>query len=693
MKSLRMTAWPVIAALSLAAVGVGFNLEPGSNPFSAPAARAADSDALIPRAAIFGNPDRSAAQVSPDGKWISFTAPRDGVMNVYVAPFGNMGAAKPVTNSTDRPVRQYFWSADSTHILYLNDKGGDENFLIYAANAETGEEKALTPFENTRAFLYGTSWSRPDEVLVGLNNRDPKWHDLYTLNIKTGELTLVHENTTEIDGYVADDSFKVHFVTRATAEGGQDVFKVDDAWNFTPFATISADDAVTTGIVGLNTAGTKFYMIDSRDRNTSALTETDLATGETRVLGENAKADISGAIVIPETGDIAAFTTEYIKPETKPIGDAVAADIAFLDANLKGIWTLVSQSHDNNIWIILNDTTTEPAAYFAYDRTAQKVEKLFTVRPNLEGAPLSPMYGVEIPSRDGLTLVSYLTLPRGSDADGDGRPEAPQKLILNVHGGPWSRDTYGYDSEHQWMANRGYAVLAVNYRGSTGFGKDFINAASREWGGKMHDDLIDAVQWAIDNGITTADQVAIYGGSYGGYATLVGLTFTPTTFACGVDIVGVSNLTTFLNTIPPYWESGRKFFNRHVGDASTPEGLEFLRSRSPVYRASEIQRPLLIVQGANDPRVNKDESDQIANAMKASNIPVTYVLYPDEGHGFAKPANRTSFYAVSEAFLSQCLGGRFEPIGGDFAGSSLQIVEGIDYVPGLKEGIEAMGAQ
>ncbi|HEX6637815.1 MAG TPA: S9 family peptidase, partial [Steroidobacteraceae bacterium] len=319
---------------------------------------------------------------------------------------------------------------------------------------------------------------------------------------------------------------------------------------------------------------------------------------------------------------------------------------------------------------------------------AGTITKLFEQRPKLAKAPLVAMQALEIKARDGLTLVSYLSLPPGSDENGDGIPDTPVPMVLNVHGGPWARDGYGFDNEHQWLANRGYAVLSVNYRGSTGFGKAFVNASNKEWAAKMHDDLLDAVKWAVDNKITTADKVAIYGGSYGGYATLVGLTFTPDTFACGVDIVGPSNLQTLLSSIPPYWKTFFEEFTTRVGDPRTEEGKKLLAERSPITRVDAIKKPLLIGQGANDPRVNKAESDQIVQAMKEKNIPVTYVLYPDEGHGFARPANRTSFYAVAEGFLAQCLGGRYEPVGNDFKGASIQVLEGADIVPGLADALK-----
>ena len=349
---------------------------------------------------------------------------------------------------------------------------------------------------------------------------------------------------------------------------------------------------------------------------------------------------------------------------------------------------MVSRTLDDSRWVVVTDDPRSGVSSHLYDRRAGTVTKLFDQRPTLAGQPLQPMHAREIRTRDGLTMVSYLSLPPGSDADGDGRPDQPVPMVLNVHGGPWGRDAYGFDPEHQWLANRGYAVLAVNFRASTGFGKAFVNAGDKQWAAKMHDDLLDAVDWAVREKVTIPDKVAIYGGSYGGYATLVGLAFTPERFACGVDIVGPSNLETLLASIPPYWKSFFEDLARRVGDPRTESGKQLLRERSPLWRADQIRRPLLIAQGANDPRVKQAESDQIVTAMKAKNLSVTYVLYPDEGHGFARPQNRTSFYAISEAFLSTCLGGRFEPVGNDFAGSSLQVPEGARYVPGLVEALE-----
>lgn len=652
------------------------------------AAPAAAQNTLIPRQVLFGNPERTAAQVSPDGTRISFLAPRDGVMNVWVAPIGDLAKAKAVTAEKDRPIRQYLWSQDSRSILYLQDKGGTEDFLLYATDPETGATRSLTPYEHTTVEIIGTSVGHPADMLIGLNNRDPKWHDIWHLNVDTGKSALVYKNE-GYSGFVADDDLHLRYATKDQPDGGFIVERFDRDGAPHPFVTIPGDDALTTSVSGLDVAGTTLYGVDSRGRDKAALVSFDQKTGASTVLAQSPDADIGGVFADPATGKVLAYSVEYQKTEWKALDPAVQPDIDFIAAHAKGQWSIESASRDGRYWIVSHDPVTEPAYYWLYDRKAKALSKLFTIRPKLEGATLSPMYPVVIKSRDGLDLVSYLTLPRGAAADGQTRPTHPLPMILSVHGGPWARDDYGYNAAHQWLANRGYAVLSVNFRGSTGFGKGFVNAGDKEWGRKMHDDLIDAVDWAVKNGIAKEDKVAIMGGSYGGYATLAGMTMTPKTFACGVDIVGPSNLQTLLGSIPPYWASFFENLARRVGDPRTVEGQKLLAERSPLTYAADIERPLLIGQGANDPRVKRAESDMIVAAMKAKHIPVTYVLYPNEGHGFAVPENRISFDAVTEGFLAQCLGGRAEPIGNDFKDSTITVLEGADYVPDVKTAMTA----
>ena len=407
---------------------------------------------------------------------------------------------------------------------------------------------------------------------------------------------------------------------------------------------------------------------------------------------EDPRVDIGDSLADPATGKVQAVAVNYLREQWAVLDDAISADLERLDAIGPGEASINTRTLDDRTWIVAYSAAESPVEYYRYDRDGKgggELTRMFSGRPALEGKPLVPMWPQELQSRDGKTLVSYLTLPAHADADGNGKADRPVPMVLLVHGGPWARDAYGYSSYDQWLANRGYAVLSVNFRGSTGFGKDFTNAGDGEWAGRMHDDLIDAVQWAVAEGVTTQDKVAIMGGSYGGYATLVGLTFTPDTFACGVDIVGPANLNTLLSTVPPYWASFYKQLVRRMGDPETEAGKAWLTERSPLSRVEAISKPLLIGQGANDPRVKQDESDQIVKAMTAKNIPVTYVLFPDEGHGFARPENNKAFNAVAEGFLSQCLGGRAQPIGEEFKGSSITVPTGADGVPGLAEALRS----
>ncbi|WP_371815463.1 alpha/beta fold hydrolase [Erythrobacter sp. JK5] len=642
---------------------------------------------LIPRDALFGNPTRAQGRISPDGKWLSWLAPHEGVLNIWLAPRDNPDAAKVITSSTDRPIRQHFWAPDSNSVGYIQDKGGDENFLLYRIDVATGEEVTLTPFENTRVDIIGSSETIKDKILIGLNNRNPQFHDVHLLDLNTGEMELVLENN-GYAGFMADDTLTVRMAFRQNEEGGTDYFDVrDNVVAETPFEATAMEDSLTTNPAGYTTDGSILYWLDSRGRNTAALFAQDTATGDKTMIAEDDKADIGGTIRDPKTGVVEAYSVNYLKNEWVATDPDLKASLDWLGEQLEGEYGISSRTDDDATWIVWNDPLTAPTATYIYEREAGTLTPFYVTRPELEGAPLQPMHPVEIASRDGLTLPSYLTLPPGSDTDGDGRPESAVPMVLLVHGGPWARDDYGFNSLHQMLANRGYAVLSTNFRGSTGFGKDFLNAGNKQWGLKMHDDLIDAVDWAIGEGITGEDQVAIMGGSYGGYATLAGLTFTPEKFACGVDIVGPSNLETLLATIPPYWAPLVKIFHERMGDPNTDEGLALLKAASPLYKADQIVKPLLIAQGANDPRVKQAESDQIVTAMKSAGIPVTYVLYPDEGHGFAKPANNIAFFGIAENFLAECLGGRAEPLGNVLEPSTAEIVEGAEHVKGLEDAL------
>ncbi|MBW8785811.1 MAG: S9 family peptidase [Novosphingobium sp.] len=671
-------------ALAGCALGLTIGAAAAAEALAATVAPVATSAPLIPRQAIFGNPTKAAGRISPDGRWLSWLAPLNGTLNVWVAPATNPGAAKALTKSTERPIRQYFWAPDGKSVLYVQDKGGDENFLLYSVDPVTGAERNLTPFQKTRVEVIGDSTIHRDRILIGLNNRDPRYHDVYSLDLASGKLTPVLTNTGEYSGFTADNDLVVRLASKSNAAGGQDFYRVTgNVVADKPFASTTLDDALTTAPAGFTADGKTLYWLDSRGRNTAALIGQDVASGATRVIAQDPRADIGEVLAEPLTGRIEAYAADYLRNRWTALDPKTRASLDFLDKRLVGDFHVTSKTLDDGKWVVVNDPVTAPGKTWLYDRAAGKLTELFTSRPELVGAPLQPMRPLEIKARDGLTLVSYLTLPPGSDANADGVPDHPVPLVLLVHGGPWARDSYGSNAYHQWLANRGYAVLSVNYRGSTGFGKTFIAAGNLQWGARMHDDLLDAVDWAVAHGVTTRDKVAIMGGSYGGYATLVGMTFTPDRFACGVDIVGPSNLETLLKTIPPYWTPVIAQFHQRMGDPTTPAGLALIKERSPLYKADRIARPLLIGQGANDPRVNKAESDQIVEAMKAKGISVTYVVFPDEGHGFAKPANNTAFNAIAENFLAPCLGGRAEPIGSAVSNSSAKIVEGAQHVTGL----------
>jgi len=642
---------------------------------------------LIERAKIFGNPSKSGGRISPDGKWLSWIAPRDGVLNVWVAPASDLSKARPLTDEKVRPIRGSFWSPDSKTLLFIQDKGGDENFLLYGVNVVSGKQINYTPFEKTRVQIVQISSKVKDRILIGLNNRDPRWHDVYSLDLASGKLTLVQHND-GYGGYLADEQLNLRLASKPRSDGGATYFRVKGGKvETTPLADIGLDDSQTTAPLTFTVDGKTLYWTDSRGRNTSALLAQDVASGKTTVVAEDARADIADALYDQHTGRVQAYSVNYLQQEYVPLSNDLKGDLEFLKKNTRGQFSVVSRTDADDKWLVAVDSVTAPPSAWLYERKTKHLTQLYVTRPELEGAPLVPMYPQEIKARDGLALVSYLTLPQASQADGSGHASKPVPLVLLVHGGPWARDGYGYNSTHQWLANRGYAVLSVNYRGSTGFGKQFISAGDLQWGRKMHDDLLDAVQWAVKSGVTTADKVAIMGGSYGGYATLAGMAFTPTTFACGVDIVGPSNLFTLLQTIPPYWEAGKQQFYKRMGDPTTEEGRALLKERSPLNFAGDIQRPLLIGQGANDPRVNVRESDQIVAEMAAKNIPVTYVLFPDEGHGFARPVNSIAFNAVAENFLGKCLDGRAEAIGGTIKASTAQIKHGAEFAPGLQEAL------
>jgi dipeptidyl aminopeptidase/acylaminoacyl peptidase len=630
---------------------------------------------LIPRHVLFGNPDRVNVRLSPDGKYLAYRAPHEGVMNVWVQDLEKGTPAEPYTFDKGRGIQGFSWTFEKGVLLYVQDEKGDENWRIYKLDVNTKKTALMTPGEKVQAQILHMHESKPDQVLIALNTRNPIYHDLYRLDLKTEKATLVYENN-EFLGLIIDDAFNLRFAFKQTEGGGTAYYKRQgDQW--VDYRTLKPEDLVTTSIVGFDKSGDFLYWIDSTEDDKAALIRMNVETQAVEKIFVPRKGDLSSAFTHPREKSILAVIENYLKPELTVLDESIRQDVDYLKTLESGVFDIISTSLDFNHWIVAYASDRSLHHYYNYDRSSKKATYLFSMKEGLDAYAFQPMHPVEIKARDGFILPSYLTLPASHDAKNTGRPNKPVSLALYVHGGPQVRDNWGFDASAQWLANRGYAVLQVNYRGSGGFGKSFLNAGNGEWAKKMHDDLIDAVNWAIAEKIADPEKIAIMGGSYGGYATLVGLTFTPDVFACGVDIVGPSNLETLLESIPEYWKPAMEELKLRIGAGiETPEGRAFLKSRSPISFVDRIQKPLLIAQGANDPRVKKAESDQIVAAMKEKGIPVTYVLYPDEGHGFARPQNRLSFYGITEHFLSQHLGGRFEPLGEDLKKSSAEIVEG-----------------
>ena len=611
---------------------------------------------LIPRSVLFGNPERTSPQISPDGGSLAWIAPRDGVLNLWVAPIGgesgvDWAAARPVTEDADRGIRAFAWGRDGRHVLYVQDVGGDENWRLYDVDPQSLERRDLTPFEGIHATIIGTSKRRPDEVLVGINADNPQLHDVYRLRLSSGELVKEIENP-GYAGWLADEDLVVRCAIAPLPDGSFHVLVRDSGeGEFRHLLTIPAEDATSTDLVSFSGDGRSLLMISAAGSDTGRLTRVDLATGEPAVLAEDAEADVSGVLLDPDTLDPLIVMVLKDRMTYTVLDPSVADDLKAVRALHPGDPSFSGRDDADTTWLVAFNVDAGSVTYFMYDRATKTGQPLFSARPDLARYELAPMEPFSFAARDGLVIHGYVTFPPGL-----GRSGLP--AVVDVHGGPQVRDTWGYNPEAQWFANRGYLCIQVNYRGSTGYGKAFVAAGDREWGGKMHDDLIDAVGHAVTQGWADRSRVAIYGGSYGGYAALVGAAFTPDVFCCAVDIVGPSNLKTLLETIPPYWAPMIAQLYRRVGNPETD--AEFLWSRSPLSRARDIRIPLLIAQGANDPRVKQAESEQIVAALTEAGIDHEYMLFPDEGHGFAKPENRIKFYTVAERFLAKYLGGRYE---------------------------------
>ena len=624
----------------------------------------AQAPALIDREVFFGNPEYAGAQISPDGKYISFIKPYKDTMNVWVKgvdePFAS---ARPMTADTARPVRQYFWSRDGKFILFVQDKGGDENFNVYAVNpadkpsagSEVPAARNITDAKGIRAMIQAVPKSDPDSIYVGINDRDKAWHDLYKVKISTGERTLVSENHDRYQGMIFDNADKVRLAVRSAQNGDTEILKIGADGKATMIYSCNAFE--TCAPLGFNKDNKRVYIQTNKgDADLISLELMDAETGKTEKVESDpmGKVDLDAVNFSDVTHDIIATTYEddrvriYWKDKSyendynlikKKLGDR---EISFN-----------SSTADESKFIVATFSDVDPGTVWLFDRKSKNLTTLYQVREKLDRKALSPMKAIRYKSSDGLEIPAYLTLPKGVDAKN-------LPVIAFPHGGPWGRDSWGYNSFAQFLANRGYAVLQPNFRASTGYGKKFLNAGNNEWGQKMQDDITWGVKYLVDQGIADPKRIGIMGGSYGGYATLAGVAFTPDTYSAAVAIVAPSNLQTLLESIPPYWEAVRTLFYKRMGDPNTPEGLAQMKRQSPLYSADKIKTPLMVVQGANDPRVNKREADQIVIALRDRNYPVEYLVAPDEGHGFARPVNNSAMIAASEKFLAKHLGGRFQ---------------------------------
>ncbi|MBD1892884.1 S9 family peptidase [Coleofasciculus sp. FACHB-SPT9] len=614
---------------------------------------------LIPREVLFGNPERTSPRLSPDGKYLAYIAPDDkNVLQVWLRTVGQEDD-RQLTADKKRGIRIFFWTYNADQLMYMQDSDGDENFHLYSVNIHSNIVRDLTPFQGVKAQPVDLDPKFPDQVLVGMNLKDLQKFDVYRINLANGAVDLYAENPGNVVSWTVDAQFQVRAATAATPDGGSDLlFRETTQGDWETLRHWGPDDE--GGAVSFSEDGKTLYISGSHDANASRLIAFDVTTREETVIAEDPQYDLGGIVIHPITRVIQAVSFYKEKQEWQVLDQSIAADFEAIAQIRPGEFGISSRDLADKNWLVAFLTDDGPVYYYAYNRDSKTSTLLFSNKPTLEGLSLASMQPISYQAQDGLTIHGYLTTPVGITAQN-------LPTVLLVHGGPWARDTWGYDPQAQWLANRGYAVLQVNFRGSTGYGKAFVNAGNREWAAKMHDDLIDAVNWLVQQGISDPQKIAIMGGSYGGYATLVGLTFTPDVFACGVDIVGPSNLITLMQSIPPYWEPLKANFYYRVGNLETEE--EFLKSRSPLFFVDRITKPLLIAQGANDPRVKQAESEQIVEAMQKANKPVEYALYTDEGHGFARPENRLHFYAIAEEFLSKYLGGRCEPLG-DIPGHS-----------------------
>lgn len=615
---------------------------------------------IIDREIFFGDPEISGAQISPDGNYISFIKPFNNVRNIWVKERDQkFEEAKPITADSLRPVTGYFWSRDGKYILFVQDKGGDENYRVYAVDHKASGDpvppaRDLTPLDKVRAMFIDVPRTTPNEIIVGLNDRNPQLHDVYRINITTGERTLIRENNDNIAGWMTDLNGELRLGVRLTADGGTEILRLDGK-TFTSIYTVNNEESASP--IRFTPDGKNFYLMTNKGDKLDKiqLEMFDLKSGKTKLVEKDPlnEVDFGGAMFSDKTNEILA--TFYIgeKRRMYPRQKEFEKDFGRLQKVVpQGDVSVVDMTDDEMTWLVSVSQDINPGLVYIFDRKSGTAELLFKFRPKLPSEHLANMKPVKYKARDGMTIYAYLTLPKGVHAK-------TLPTVLYIHGGPWARDFWGYNSIAQFLANRGYAVLQPNFRGSTGYGKKYLNSGNKQWGtGSMQHDISDAVKYLVKEGIADPKKIAISGGSYGGYATLAGLTFTPELYACGFDIVGPSNIITLLNSIPPYWAPIKKIFDVRVGDQNDPKDKKQLEEQSPLNSAKNITKPLYVVQGANDPRVKIAESDQIVIALRDLGRNVEYMLAPDEGHGFAGQENRLAMYTAMEQFFAKYLGGR-----------------------------------
>ncbi len=611
---------------------------------------------LIPRELLFGNPERTSPQLSPDGKSIAWlAADSKGVRNVWVQAVAG-GAPRLLTNERDRPINAYRWAGDGRHLLYLQNRGGDEVNHVYAADLTDGNVRDLTPFRGVRAQNLCINLDHPQTILLALNLRDRKLFDMYEVDLGSGAVKLVARNPGDVLTWTTDPHFVIRAATAFDPKSGQTIIRVRDSatapWRDVvkmPFERALFSGQVVDGslVAGFGRDGKSLLIHSALHSDKGRLVRIDATSGkELEVVASDPDADIDddneGPAVIqnPVTHFIEAVRFDYTAPRWVFLDSGVRADFERIGKELPADLKLRSRDRADRTWLIEASRSDLPRAYYTFDRTTKRLTPLFEDYPKLAGYQLAPKKPVVIPARDGLQLVSY-------------------PLILVIHGGPWFRDNEVYDAEVQFLANRGYAVLQVNYRGSTGFGLQYLNASTHQWGRGTQEDLYDAVGWAVREGIADPKRVAAFGWSGGGYATLLALSQRPDLFVCGVDGVGPADVATLFRSFPTYWDGILTRWRRRVGDADHDEALN--RLISPLYHVTGIQAPLLIGQGVNDPRVTIANTDAMVKALRDNQRQVVYVVYPDEGHGWNRPENNLDYFGRVEEFLAKHLGGRAEP--------------------------------